>query len=124
MIFSKKLIWVFLLFDDDKSQRKNKMPYEVRYYYPNGTYQNITPYGTISDGYKNDFTFDTYEQAEKVVDGEERLTIVEVDDDDVLECCRCGIVIIRDTTRHDESILINDGEDVVCCDCKTDEDYE
>lgn len=113
----------YKLFDISNSTRKNKMPYEVRYYYPNGTYYNITPDGTISDGYRYDFIFDTYEQAEKVVDGEERLTIVEVDENDLLECCRCGIPIYRDSTQHDESIITDDG-DLVCCNCKTDEDYE
>lgn len=99
------------------------MPYEVRYTYPNGTYYNLTTDGTISDGYKPDFTFDTYDEAKEVVDmcSDDGFTIVEVDE---LMCCRCGIDIIPNSRDHDESILINDGEDVVCCDCKTDEDYE
>lgn len=112
----------YKLFDISNSTRKNKMPYEVRYTYSNGTYYNITPEGTISDGYKNDFTFDTYEEAKEVVDAssDDGLTIIEVDE---LACCRCGIDIILNSREHDESIITDDG-DLVCCDCKTDEDYE
>ena len=35
-----------------------------------------------------------------------------------LSCYKCGIGIVRDSEIHDNCIVINDGDDVVCPDCK------
>ena len=43
--------------------------------------------------------------------------------EDTLRCIECGNEIIRDSREHDQCILINDGEDLVCGDCIIKFDY-
>jgi hypothetical protein len=37
---------------------------------------------------------------------------------DMLQCVVCNIFVKRDSEEHDNCSVINDGEDVVCVDCR------